>query len=609
MEHIKIAVIGLGPAGLTALKNLREEGFDAIALERRNQIGGLWSFSSDTTVTSALSGTVCNVSKFVSSFSDYPIPKDYPAYPTSTQIAYYFNSYASKFNLRRHIRFNTTVNRVTRNDSDSAWNVHVTSLDGEAILSFDKVVFGHGCESVPRWPPMANRDKFKGVVIHSQAYKNPEPFRDKRVLVVGIGNTACEVSLALRRHTSKLYQSYRRGRIMLSRYLDNGVPMDTQYSWPTLRLKYFLDDKIPWLMTTITDAIMTKKMISDAARSEPGVPEASRNERLKRAGRRLRNDWRLLPSPSLAHTHPAVQEDFIPALREGDVIPVRGFEDFVGQHQVLLEDGTTVEVDAVIFCTGYDIDFSVMPEMEMDGAGGLPMRIAGDVSRANTADQAETIGKSPRRETKPHLPRLFQMIFPPRRASSAAFLSWMAPQENVWCVCELASMAVAQIWAAEIAKTAGSEQLHADGHHSPAVLPSVSEMNAQVDTYHNWWRGEWEKENSTRPGYVQAYPFYRYLHDAAGTGLYDNLDHTFTSRGWRLWWNDRELWSWLARGPMNSHSWRLFDTNPKGIPGCGRKAWPGARAAMQESFEAYKDFERQTLANREDATSPNEVNH
>ncbi|KAI1105700.1 FAD/NAD(P)-binding domain-containing protein [Jackrogersella minutella] len=582
MEDIKIAVVGLGPAGLTALKTLREEGFNVVAFERRERIGGLWSFSNNPTFTSALDETVCNVSKFISGFSDYPVAKDCPPYPTAPEIQEYFNCYASHFNLHDHVRFNTTVNKVTRSMNDDAWDVHITNPDGDAVQSFDKVVFGHGCDSVPVWPTLPNRDIFKGVVMHSQAYKNPEHFRGKKVLVVGIGNTACEISLSLRKHVDRLYQSYRRGKIMISRYLDNGVPMDVNFSWSTLRLKYFLDEKLPWLMASIADRVMINKMISDATRSEPASSGLSRGERLKRAGRKVWEDWRLLPGPSMAHTNPTVQEDFIPALHEGDIIPVRGFKDFVGDHQVLLGDNTVVEVDVVIFCTGYDLDFSIMPELEMDGAGGLPPRRASCQSDDEEVDQDGAVDEDRDGRKKAHLPRLFQMIFPPRWASSVAFLSWMAPQENVWCVCELASMAIAQIWAAETAKSTGEQPLKY-GYRPRAILPSLEEMNSQVDRYHIWWRAGWEKDHSMRLGNVQSYSFYRYLHDAAGTGLYDNLDHMFTSRGWGLWWNDRELWTWLAKGPMNSYSWRLFETNPDGIAGCGRKTWPGAREALREA--------------------------
>ncbi|KAI1157378.1 FAD/NAD(P)-binding domain-containing protein [Nemania serpens] len=589
MEAIRIAVIGLGPAGLTALKALREEGFSVVAFERRNEIGGLWAFSDDASYTSALKETVCNISKFVSGFSDFPIPKDYPTYFTSSQVAEYFKSYASHFNLYPHVRFGTIVQRVTRNASDDAWDVHITNSEGSTVLSFDKVVFGHGCESIPLWPPMPSRDKFKGIIMHGQSFKSPSAFEGKRVLVVGIGNTACEVSLTLVNHASKVYQSYRRGRIMVSRYRDDGIPLDTQFSWPALRLKYLIDHIAPGLVGPLSDKFVINKMISDAARSEPAEPGVSEKKRWKRTKKRVRDDWRLVPCPSMAHVHPAVQEDFIPALRKGDITPLHGFQDFAGESEVLLDNGATVEVDVVIFCTGYDLDFKIMPELEMDGAFGFPLRTADELSQNDTGEGVRG------EQNQPHLPRLYQMLFPPRYTSSVAILSWIAPQENVWCVSELASMAVAQIWAAETAADSRTtfKQRPAKNYRSPALLPSLKKMNSQVDAYHTWWRAQWKIEHSVRPGYVRGYSFYRFLHESAGTGLYDNLDHIFTTRGWGLWWRDRELWTWLSKGPLNNYSWRLFDTNPKGIPGCGRKAWPGAREATKDAYKIYEDYKQQ----------------
>ncbi|KAI3324535.1 FAD/NAD(P)-binding domain-containing protein [Xylariaceae sp. AK1471] len=595
MEKVRIAVIGLGPAGLTALKSLREEGFNVVAFERRNAIGGLWAFSNDASYTSALKETVCNVSRFVSGFSDFPMPNEYPPFLTSSQVAEYFESYASHFNLHPHVRFGTTVNRVTRNTADDGWDIHITNLGGSTVLPFDKVVFGHGCESVPLWPPMPSRDKFKGTIMHGQSFKSPEAFKDKRVLVVGIGNTACDVSLTLANHASKVYQSYRRGRIMLSRYRDDGIPLDTQFSWPVLRLKYLIDYLVPWLIGPLGDKFVINKMISAAARSELLEPGMSEKEKWKRAEKRVRDDWRLVPCPSMAHVHPAVQEDFFPALHRGDITPVHGFKDFAGDLEVLLDDDTVLEVDAVIFCTGYDLDFSIMPELEIDGASGLPLKVAGEISEqhltAGIGSGAEARGE----QTQPHLPRLYHMIFPPRWASSVAILSWIAPQENVWCVSELASMAVAQIWAADTAVGSNTtfKQPPVDNYRAPALLPSLEEMNAQVDAYHTWWRTQWQTEHSMRPGYVQGYLFYRFLHESAGTGLYENLDHIFTIRGWSLWWYDRDLWTRLSKGPLNSYAWRLFDTNPKGKPGCGRKTWSGARQATKDAYENYEEYKRQ----------------
>lgn len=401
---------------------------------------------------------------------------------------------------------------------------------------------------------------------------SPEQFADKRVLVVGIGNTACEVSISLSGRVAKLYQAYRRGRILVSRYLDSGVPTDSTVAWPMLRLKYMLDDKVPWLTFPAFDWFMVRKMIRDAARGEPGLPGLSERQRRRHAKHRVTSEWRLTPCPSMAHEHPAVQEDFIPVLCSGGVEPVRGFKGFIGANQVLLADDSVLEVDAVVFCTGYSHDWSIMPQLEMDGACGLPL---------TTAEHGGYGAKRPR------LPRLYQMIFPPRYASSVALLSWMAPQESVWSVCELASMAVAQIWAAETSRELLSRNPLPHGYRKPSFLPSL-------DEYHAWWRKEWNKEPSVRPGYLQAHQFYRFLHAMAGTAMYDNVDHVFTGRGWKLWRQDAELYKWIARGPMTSHCWRLFETNPRQIPGCGRRAWRNAKLAVRDAVSRVSALVRRS---------------
>lgn len=398
-----------------------------------------------------------------------------------------------------------------------------------------------------------------------------------------MGNTACEVSLSLAGHASKVYQSYRHGRVLVSRYSDDGLPTDAADPWPALRFRDMLEHKLPWLASPLADRHMRRTMVRDAARQDPGAPGLSDRDRRRRAEEKIRRDWRLVPCASMAHVHPVVQEHFVPALFSGDVTPVRGFKAFAGGRRVLLEDGSAVEVDAVVFCTGYALDFGVMPELEMDGACGLPMVTAGEVAAAGASGRGQ-----------PHLPRLHQMVFPPRWASSVAFLSWMSPPETAWCIYELTSMAVAQVWAAETAREREFPP-PPDGYRRPALLPSEAGMNAAVDRYHAWWRREWVKEPSVHLGSVRAHTFLRFIHDMAGTGMYDRFGHALTFRRWRLLWEDRRLHRWLSKGPANSHAFRMFETNPKGIPGCGRRAWPGARQAVEDAVSLSGPLHRGLL--------------
>ncbi|KAI6755784.1 hypothetical protein HG531_004890 [Fusarium graminearum] len=527
MENIDIAIIGTGPAGLVALKNLREQGFNAVAFERRESVGGLWAYSDNTDYTTALDDTTVNVSKFV-------------------------------FQITRHFRLvdkcNNTL-KLTR---------HISIFTSTSDLESQYTGF---CETL-----QILNGTFIVHILMASLYKKND-LDAKRVMVVGIGNTGCDIAMSLCKHVSKTYLAYRRGRFVVSRYENSGVPTDSQIPWPVLRLKYLMDYYLPTLSKWATDKFMTNKMINDSAKHEPDDGKISERQRLGIAEKRIRGEWRLVPCPSMAHRNPAAQEDIFPAFHNKDIIPMQGFVDFAGEDTVLLADGTTVEVDVVIFATGYRHDFSIMPELEMNGAAGMGLQIAKTTEKEQTPED---------KEQEPSLPRLYQMVFPPKRATSIAFLSWLAPQEAVWCVSELASMAVAQAWVADFAL----KQNHnlPTPYQPSSILPTEKEMEADVDLYHTWWRKEWKTDHSMMEGYVRGHSFYRFLHEMAGTGLYSYLDHPLSFKGWWLWWNDRNLWRWLARGPMNSYSWRLFDTNPDDIPGCGRKAWAGARTAVQETI-------------------------
>jgi cation diffusion facilitator CzcD-associated flavoprotein CzcO len=96
---------------------------------------------------------------------------DSPSYFTSIKAAEYLESYARHFNLLDHCRFGTTVRKILRNPSQPKWDVYVSNFSGDDVLTFDKVVLAHGSEGLPVYPPMPNRQKFKGTVIHAQAYR------------------------------------------------------------------------------------------------------------------------------------------------------------------------------------------------------------------------------------------------------------------------------------------------------------------------------------------------------------------------------------------------------------------------------------------------------
>ena len=118
-EEKRIAIIGAGASGLTAIKSVLEEDMIPVCLERTDDIGGLWRYTPemrDDGQASVMKSTVINTSKEKMCYSDFPIPDEYPNFMHNTKVLEYFRLYAKEFNLFEHIRFNTEVLKVEKAD-------------------------------------------------------------------------------------------------------------------------------------------------------------------------------------------------------------------------------------------------------------------------------------------------------------------------------------------------------------------------------------------------------------------------------------------------------------------------------------------------------------
>ena len=140
-----------------------------------------------------------------------------PDFPSGEQVQQYLESYAEVFNIRRYIQTNTQAVKVVRNVNDTKWVVHLLQ-DGQdkSTMEFDKVAVCTGAWVHPKLPKFEGQDIFEGKIIHSREYKRPSDFAGKRVVVLGLGNTAADTSTTLVGHASQIYLSHRRGANLVS---------------------------------------------------------------------------------------------------------------------------------------------------------------------------------------------------------------------------------------------------------------------------------------------------------------------------------------------------------------------------------------------------------
>ncbi|MGB3626128.1 MAG: NAD(P)-binding domain-containing protein, partial [Henriciella sp.] len=322
----KACIIGAGCSGFTMAKRLRDYGIPYDCFEMSDNIGGNWYYKNPNGLSSCYQSLHIDTSKWRLAFEDFPVPEDWPDFPHHAQLLQYFNDYVDHFGLRDTITFNTKVETATRKD-DGSWDVTISS--GETRnYQWLFVANGHHWDArIPDYP-----GEFNGYQVHSHNYTDPfEPydFRGKRVMIVGAGNSAMDISseLSQRPLAEKLFISMRRGVWVLPKYV-NGQPAD----------KAVLPN---WLPTGIGRKLarkMIKKTIGNM--EDYGLPK---------------------PDHEPLDGHPSVSGEFLTRVGCGDITPKGAIEKLDGDG-VVFTDGSREEIDAIIWATGYNVTFPFLDE-------------------------------------------------------------------------------------------------------------------------------------------------------------------------------------------------------------------------------------------------------
>lgn len=325
-----VAIIGAGCSGITTAKRLAEHGISYDQFEMSDQVGGNWYFGNPNGRSAVYESLHIDTSTARLEFEDFPAPADYPDFPHHTLIHDYFKAYVDHFDLAGAIEFNTAVERAARL-ADGGWELTLST--GETRRYTDLVV-ANGHHWSPRLPDYPG--EFAGELIHSHAYVNPfEPveMRGKRVIVVGMGNSAMDIAseLSNRWMASILYVSARRGVWVLPKYR-NGVAAD----------KVMAPPDIPKVVALEASRALIRELVGSM--SNYGLPE---------------------PDHEPLSAHPSVSADFLTRAGSGDIHMLPEITRLDG-HTVHLADGSSVEADVIVCATGYDMRFPFFEDSEPD---------------------------------------------------------------------------------------------------------------------------------------------------------------------------------------------------------------------------------------------------
>ncbi|HEX5436061.1 MAG TPA: NAD(P)-binding domain-containing protein [Gemmatimonadaceae bacterium] len=306
----RYCIIGAGPSGLAAARAFNQAGIPFDVLERHADVGGIWDLASAQTPMYETAHFIS--SRTQSAFSDFPMPEHYPDYPSWRQILEYLRDFARHYDLRRHIQFGADVRRVM--PAGDQWDVVLASGEHRRYRGVVLAV-GHNWDPVmPTYP-----GHFDGVAYHAFAYRSPEAFGGKRVLVVGGGNSGCDIACDAAANAEQAMISLRRGYYFLPKHIF-GQPTDVFFRQ---------GPHIPLRIGQPLLAVLLRLLVGDLRRY--GLP---------------RPDHKVLTS------HPIVNSQLLHYLAHGDIVAKPDVRELRG-GTVVFTDGSEAEVDVIVYATGY----------------------------------------------------------------------------------------------------------------------------------------------------------------------------------------------------------------------------------------------------------------
>ncbi len=311
--------------GLAAARQLQRHGIPFVGFELHHDVGGLWDIANPHSTVYESAHLIS--SKGMTQFDEFPMTEAVPPYPHHSHVGQYFRDYAERFGLRQHYQFSTRVVRLER--LCRGWRLVSEHNGTQREWQFEGVLIANGTLHTPNQPALPGQ--FDGELLHASAYKNAEIFAGKRVLVIGCGNSACDIAVDAAHRARSVDLSVRRGYHFLPKFI-LGKPTDT----------FGGAVKLPRRLKQLVDGLLTRVLVGKP--SQYGLPDP---------------DYRLYES------HPVMNSLVLHHIGHGDIQP-RGDIRAVDGKQVTFTNGDVAEYDLILQATGYKLDYPFIDRAELN---------------------------------------------------------------------------------------------------------------------------------------------------------------------------------------------------------------------------------------------------
>ena len=322
---LPVCIIGAGSSGMTAAKALQARGVAFEGFEIGSDIGGMWRYENDNGLSSAYRSLHIDTSRGNLGYPDHPIPETYPDFLSHAEVLEWLESYAQRFDLKKHFRFRCEVKRIEP-QPDGSWQV--TLADGQ-VRRFSGVIVANGHLWDPRRAEFPGA--FDGEQMHSHHYRTAEPFAGKNVLVIGIGNSAVDIAVDVCKSARRTFLSTRRSAWVLPKYI-MGLPVD--------RWSAFFGRKLRLPTPVARTLVRWLAYLVVGNQERFGVPK---------------------PQHAVWREHATLSQELLPYCGHGWIRMKPNVRRLDGTR-VEFEDGSVEPVDAIIQATGYRTSFPFLDE-------------------------------------------------------------------------------------------------------------------------------------------------------------------------------------------------------------------------------------------------------
>lgn len=327
----KVAIIGGGPTGIGIGRELLEGGIDFDLYEAEADFGGVWN--SEGACGRTYDSLHLISPKFNTQVPDFPMPDDYPVYPNHRLMLRYIRAYAKAFGLYPKARFNAPVSRLE--PAGDLWRIETSAGHNEV---YPLVIVCNGLQRVATYPEYPGR--FGGEVLHSSEYKSADQLRGKRVLVIGGGNSGCDIAVDAVHHGASVCHSTRRGYYYQPKFIAGK---------PTPQWMMELGNKFSRKEETLA-YIEEVFRLAGFDGADYGLPR---------------------PDYPLDAAHPVMNSHILYYIGHGDILPKGDVVSFSGKR-ARFQDGSEAEFDLIVYATGFRRDFPFLDSDLLEWKSGIP---------------------------------------------------------------------------------------------------------------------------------------------------------------------------------------------------------------------------------------------